>query len=334
MPFFTKIRGNDVGLLLLLLCLISAVFAYKKRSPMTIAIAIALGATSWECRSGFDSYLDLLLTGLLAGGVCYAGLKIFLALRASQPMPNADEMNLILGVVLDTKNSSQVFSDVTLGRNLFGHLDVETTHEVVISHDTWLYDLNRNIEVNYSGGGTIKARPGHILGTMSWRGKSFLDINFTTNSQGTIARPNTTLVGSLIMGAALVVFGWAMFPLFALMAPLTWIKVVKWRGGGVFLDYVLPGSKLIEAVAVYLGGLVYVAFIAAFANANGHNYSVGTVIGCAFVFYVLLHQWVMHSLQSKYDALIAHGSQGLHARYDAYKVQQARALAEQTTPVA
>lgn len=325
--------------ILLLFCVIAALFAYKKRTPTSIAIVIGLAAATWQCSRWYDSYMDILWTGLLVGGVCYVGLRVFMRNRfaptpnASQPTQVADEMKLILGRVLDTKSSSQVFSDTHLGRDVFGNLDSYTTHEVVTSHNTWLYDLNRNIETNYSGAGSLKARPGHIIGTMSWKGTSFLTINYSTNTQAMATAPNTSLLGALIMGGAFVLLGWAMFPVFALLAPLTWMKVLKWRGGGLFTDYELPGTRRYDAIAVYLGGLVYIAFVAAVINGATHNSDIGTLFVCAFVFYVLLFQWVMRALKSKFDVLIAQGKQELNARYEQFNKQQASSQATQATPV-
>lgn len=331
-----------MNFLILIACAFVAYKSYKAKSPLGFAGAGALLglAYAYEGWMGFFQNIFiavayrsplLIVPAAIAFGGSYAYFKGKGQLRPSgrkfslkRPDDLTTDMKLMVGRILDTKNSHVVLSDTHVHQNAMGHLDSYTTHDVRVSHNTWLYDINQDKDVNYSGSGTLQARAGHILGTMSWKRQSFLDINFSTDSSYSVSKTPTSLLVSLIWGGLLIIFGPIIFPLFMLLSPIVWAGWLKWNGeGGLFSKHLLPSTYRLEAILVYGGGLAYVIAAIAMSMPPRSSESVLTVLACLFGVFTYLHQYVVKNLAKEHDELLAKGRQELQRLYTAGLARQA-----------
>jgi hypothetical protein len=314
--------------------------AFKARSPLGLAGAGLLLGLVINYEGEGSLFENLLMavawhlpTLVICAAVAYAGAHLYfrskgqlrptrLSFKRSDDLTS--DMKLVVGRVLDTRNSQVVLSNTHVHQNAMGHLDSYTTHDVQVSHNTWLYDINHDVDVNYSGSGSLQARAGHILGTMSWKGQSFLDINFSTDRVFSVSKTPTALMGSLIWGGLLIVFGPLLFPLFMLLSPMTWLGWFQWNGkGGAYSKHLLPNTHRIEAILTYGGGLAYLiaAFFMALPPHSGEKVITG--FACLFAVFTFLHQHVVKSLAKEHDALLAKGREELTKLYNEGMARQA-----------
>lgn len=341
-----------MSFIIFILCAVAAYQAYKRRSPLGFAGTGALLVLAWNYEP-YGSLVENLLNAMLGytltlavaaavmGGGSYLYFKSKGQLRPKSGLFGRDDMSdmyLLVGRVLDTKTSSTVFSDTRITQNAFGQLDSHTSHDVVVTHSTWVHDLNNDVDVNYSGSGTLMARPGHILGTMSYKDRSFLDINFTTNKTFLVSPSTTNIVVSVAWAIALVLMGWAMFPLIALVSPLAWSGKIKMAGnGGTWTKAVVPGSHRIEAVLTYGGGIAYLLTLYAFSalwQNNGTATGYMTAIGVLFAVLVALHQYVVRKVEPLHLALLDKGKAELNRLYKEAEVKHAARAAAAQAPIA
>lgn len=331
-----------MNFLILIACAFVAYKSYKAKSPLGFAGAGALLglAYAYEGWMGFFQNIFiavayrsplLIVPAAIAFGGSYVYFKGKGQLRPSgrkfslkRPDDLTTDMRLMVGRILDTKNSHVVLSDTHVHQNAMGHLDSYTTHDVRVSHNTWLYDINRDKEVNYAGSGKLHARAGHIFGVMSWKGQSFLDTNFSTGISSKLPATPVSLLVSLVWGAALTVFGPLLFPLFMLMSPLVWLGWIGWAGnGGAFTKNVLPSTHRLEALLTYGGGLAYGIAFLYMASTRFNGDAVSTALICIFVLLVCVHQYVVKNLNKEYDELISKGEEELQRLYTAGMAHQA-----------
>lgn len=331
-----------MSFLIFIACAFVAFKAYQRKSPLGFAGAGALLGLAFVYE-GYMGFFEGILMALMyrspvliiTAAVAFAGAYFYFKSKG-QLQPSARkfslkrpddltaDMRLVVGRVLDTKSSHVVLSDTHVHQNAMGHLDSYTTHDVRVSHNTWLYDINQDKDVNYSGSGTLQARAGHILGTMSWKRQSFLDINFSTDSSYSVSKTPTSLLVSLIWGGLLIIFGPIIFPLFMLLSPIVWAGWLKWNGeGGLFSKHLLPSTYRLEAILVYGGGLAYAIAAMAMSMPPRSSESVLTVLACLFGVFTYLHQYVVKNLAKEHDELLAKGRQELHRLYTAGMAHQA-----------
>lgn len=245
------------------------------------------------------------------------------------PTKMLNGMGLLVGRVLDSQSKSTVFTDVSIDRNVFGGLEANTSHEVQISHSTWLHDLNNDIDVHYAGSGELQVRSGHILGTMSWRGRSLIDINYSTGKVFAVPADSTNPIASAVQAGLMVLFGWAVFPLGLLLSPFVWMGWITWRGnGGFIMNALVPGSHRIEAIFIYGGAVAYAAFLLALKHNHDPNQLIPIWI-CLYVVLFIMHQLVARAIKVRHVALIAKGKEELNRLYEAAGAKhKARAAAK------
>lgn len=339
-----------MNLLFLLLSAAAAYRGYKKKSALWFAgvgflVALAL---SWRGadRVGYNlslivgPHLMPLLMFAIAG---FVGFKIYLRVKGIKHTPGAAKkasasreqkpMKLLVGQVIDTKISKTVFSNVHVKRDSFGNVGSHTTHDVRTSHSTWLHDLNSDIEVNYSGTGSLEARSGHIVGTMSWNGTSFLDINYSTQKIFRKPLVSTNPIGSLLTGFCMTLLGWIGFPVFALVAPFMWR-----RGREVLSNFSVPGLRKMEAIYIYGGSAAYAFFtLVTFVLLEGGIKNLG-VVGCVLLVLLAVNcflcQYVAVATRDRQKAFMAEGEAKLDELYAAGMAKQAALEAARTTPAA
>lgn len=341
-----------MSFIIFILCAVAAFQAYKRRSPLGFAGTGALLLFAWNYEP-YGSLLENLLNTVLGdtlrlavvaavlGGGAYLYFKSKGQLKPSSSLFGRDDMSdmyLLVGRVLDTKTSSTVFSDTRVTQNAFGQLDSQTSHEVVVTHSTWLHDLNNDVDVNYSGSGSLMARPGHILGTMSYKDRSFLDINFSTNKTFQVPPSTTNVIVSVVFAIAMILLGWVVFPFLALLSPLAWSGKVKMAGnGGTWTKAVVPGSHRIEAVLTYGGGIAYLLTFYAFSvlwQNNGTATGYMTAIGVLFAVLVALHQYVVRKVEPLHLALLDKGKAELNRLYKEAEVKHAARAPAAPAPIA
>lgn len=337
-----------MSILIFLLCAAGAYQAFKRRSPLGfagVAVLFMIGAKYESALGLVDSFFYIVLPSFLQIAVAAAiaagaAHLIFKGNGKGKGKGNSNlfgsddpsDMYLLVGRVLDTKTSSTVFSDTRVTQNAFGQLDTQTSHELVVTHNTWLHDLNNDIDVNYSGSGSLQARPGHILGTMSYKGRSMLDINFSTNQSFSVQPATTHILVSIIVAIASVLLGWVMFPMSALLSPLVWWGKFKMHGGGgFFAKAIVPGSHRIEAVFTYGGGIAYLltffAFIL-FAMNRAPVSAYFTAVAVLFMTLVGLHQYVVRKIEPLHLALINKGRAELNRLYKEAEMKHAARASE------
>lgn len=337
-----------MGFIILLLTAAAGYAAFKRKSAPAFAGVGALAAFWLSYESGVDLIYNIeIITSyrwpwlLIGAAIGYVGCSVWLRGKSGRTVfgdsANAlDDMQLLVGRVLDTRTNHTVFSNTHIQQNAFGNLESHTSHDVQVSHNTWLYDINRDTDVTYSGNGNLQARPGHIFGTMSWKGRSFLDINYSTNKKFVDTGTKYHPVASLVWGAILVVFGWAMFPLFALMSPLVWAGWINWNGnGGIYTKNVVPGSHKIEALLTYGGGLIYLAaFALMMTQRRSDDILTALIVGYAAL--TALHYFVVKKIAQSQEALIKRGEAELDKLHASGMARQNARAAEaaQAAPAA
>ncbi|MCK1789000.1 hypothetical protein [Pseudomonas violetae] len=342
-----------MSFIIFILCAVAAYQAYKRRSPLGFAGTGALLVLAWNYEP-YGSLVENLLNAVLGytltlavaaavmGGGSYLYFKSKGQLRPKSGLFGRDDMSdmyLLVGRVLDTQTSSAVFSDTRLTRNAFGQLDTQTSHEVVVTHNTWVHDLTNDVDVNYSGSGTLKARPGHIVGTMSYKGRSFLDINFSTNNTYLVTPLTKSIILSAVIAIGLILLGWVVFPVFALVSPLVWSGHLKMAGNaGIWTKAVVPGSHRVEALMTYGGGIIYLLLMPiAFSvlwKMNATPPAYVTTIGVLFAVLVGLHQYVVRKVEPLHLALLDKGKAELNRLYKEAEVKHAARAAAAQAPIA
>ncbi|MGE8405549.1 MAG: hypothetical protein ACN6QH_00725 [Pseudomonas sp.] len=333
-----------------LLSIAAGYAAFKRKSPLGFAGAGALLAFWYEFLAA-DSLIEnfgyILIYRWLSLALCaaigYVGLTLYLKKKGQLPQRKRSifgesddvmaDMQLLVGRVLDTRSNRTVFSDTHVTQNAFGNLDTYTTHDVQISHNTWLHDINNDVDVTYSGNGDLQARPGHIFGTMSWKGRSFLDVNYSTNKKFTLQGGKAHPLASLVWGVLLVVFGWVMFPLGAVMSPLVWAGWIGWNGGGgMWSKHIVPGSHKSEALLTYGGCLIYLLGVMYVASHRGAGDSFVTALGVGCVALSALHYYVTSKIAQSQHELLVRGEAELDRLYTAGMARQ-KARAEAAAAV-
>lgn len=310
--------------------LVAAIVAFKRKSDIGFAFVGVVFMFWLGYQQGNDIWgtvelvfrFNLLYVALSAAAAFLLGrVAIHLAEKAKSGRETGGDgvlrgMSLMVGRILQTNSNTMVFTDVNLTRNAFGGLQANTTHDVQVTHNTWLHDLNTNREVNYTGSGQLKARVGHILGTMSWRGDSIIDHNFSTGRTYAAQATSTNIFLSAIFSLAMTAFGWALFPVFALASPLVWAGFMRWRGGALYLDRAIPGVNRLEAIFTYGGGAIYlVSWLYLFNYHRGYFNDFVAVGSIVFVALIVLHQYVVRAAKTRHDALVAAGNAELARLY-------------------
>lgn len=214
-----------------------------------------------------------------------------------------------VGRILETKSDKTVLTDVHISTDASGLYTSSTTQDIRVSHNTWMLDLVTNREYNYAGNGELKARAGHVLGTMTWHGRSLMDVNFTTGNTHTIDPPSTNPIISFVFALMMLSFGWALFPLMALMSPLAWLSS-NGRFGALYLKNPLPDIQHLEAILTFVGGAIYLdSFYYLFNYLQPVSLDVFSLTaGLVFIVIFALHQYVMRACKSKHSDIMDVGS--------------------------
>ena len=267
------------------------------------------------------SYFEYILDGrvdLFEFSVCAGALTGFLvAGRFFSKDTDLSQMWLVVGRVLDTKTSRDVYSNTHVTRDAAGKLNSYTTHDVVVSHSTWLHDLNKDVDVNYSGSGSIQARPGHILGTMSYKGFSCMDINYSTGNVFSIKKVSNNFFGSLLQATVFFVFGFIALPVFLLL--LVFRPGLALFGG-------VPGAFKTNLTFMLLAAAIYLVMVFLFLSVTQGNLdpsSFGICLGVAFFCYVALFQKWMAILHKRDVVILEAGKKALDQLYEAAMVKEA-----------
>lgn len=319
---------KKLSFFILLLCAGAAYKGWAKKSTFWFACAGALLGLSWvyppyagvwgpfyAVRYGF---LPILILAAVGFGVSkfYFKAKGIAHDNASQP-----NMTVVVGRVLDTNTSQTVYSNVHVGHDVMGNLSSYTTHNTQLNHNTWLRDLNNDVDVNYSGSGSIQARPGHVLGTMSYDGTSYMDVNYSTGGVFTLPKTVINPFASVVMAVVMVIFGWAFFPVAAVACPLVWYIASKsptFTARGMWFSTKGPGSVIAETILTYGGGILYgvCAFgvLQALEDENGTTaiVSLCTLIAGLFI----LHQYAARLKFKREVALYRAGRTELDKLYE------------------
>lgn len=310
--------------------LVAAILAYKRKSDIGFAFVGVIFMFWLGHQQGNDLWgtvelvfrFNLLYVALSAAAAFLLGrVAIHLGEKAKSEKKSERDgvlkgMSLVVGRILQTNSNTTVLTDVNLTRNVFGGLQADTTHDVQVTHNTWLRDLNTNREVNYTGSGQLRARVGHIFGTMSWRGDSLIDHNFSTGRTYSAQATSTNIILSVIFSLVMIIFGWALFPIFALASPLVWAGLMRWKGGAIYLDRAIPGVNRLESIFTYGGGVIYLAvwlYLFNYQRGSVDDFiAAGSIV---FVALVALHQYVVRTAKTRHDALITAGNAELARLY-------------------
>lgn len=327
-----------MSFLILLLSAAAAYKGYKAKSALWFAVVGFLLAMSWMWQpyggllfNLINALTNNILITLISTGAGFGSFKFYLKAKGLEPAkkPSAPvEMQLLVGQVIDTKSSQTVFSDVHVSKDSFGNLGSYTTHDVHTSHSTWLRDLNNDVDVNYTGTGTLEARPGHIVGTMSWGGQTFLDINYSTKKVFRKPFTSTNPIGSAMWALAMTALGWILFPVFALLSPLVWSGKLKWNGGGgLWSNPLAPGAHKTEAIFTFGGGAAYfligLAMFTLMVGGAKNMETVGWLLLLMLGVNFALMQYVVKTKKAQEQALLAQGEAKLDERYAAGMARQA-----------
>lgn len=293
-----------------------------------------MAAWNFELTNSFNRDISLIVDNLFEYIVAFAlgGAAYFLLNKnAHAKLIKGSEhaMYLLVGRVLRSDTNNTVFSETRLTQDVFGGVGASTSHDIVVTHNTWLYDLNNDIEVNYSGSGSLPARPGHILGTMAYRGRSLLDVNFTTNKSFSVPPASTSIVTSIVMAGAFTLLGWALFPLFMIVLPLTWLGLFNAKA--LFTTAKVPGTDRIEAIFTYAFGVAYgLFFVLAFTLEQPL-----LLLGIYVAALIWAHRFMARKLAALHTDFIEHGHSELNRLYkEAEAKHKARSSAANADEIA
>lgn len=326
-----------MNFIILMLAAYTAYYAYKSSSPVHFAGATALLAAGFTYNSDMgvggliwllvEHWGRLLVFAALGYGVAYWALgKQGKLVARTDAVVDFTEMSVMVGRVLDTENKSTVFSNTSIGKDVLGNLEAKTTHDVRMSHSTWMHDLTAEKDVHYSGSGELQARPGHILGTMSWSGRSLLDINFTTDNVFSVTAGKVHPAASAVMGFIHVLLGALIFPV-GLLFPILNPKSEK----GFFVKNVAPGTKKMELMHTLLGCVVFLIALGMSGDAIAHqNFGALCVIWAAvYVILTVTYHRLATAVKARYLELLDKGEYELRALYSQAEAKYtARAAAQ------
>lgn len=325
-----------MGLAFILLSVVLAVIGYKRKVAYWWGGAGAMLWFAW-CIGSDDVYfsfwnvLSVMSYGALYGNGLYLlacmltgfiGFKVYLKLTGQGVRTEStanSSMWLVVGRVVDTQTTETVLSRTHVSRDAFGNIGSHTSHDVYLNHNTWLHDLNSGTEVNYSGSGRLAARPGHVIGTMSWGGMSFLDINYSTKRIFKLPCTSTNPFFALLMALGSLAFGFVLFPVMMAMVPLSWKGVVTMKGGGGALSQPMaPGAREIEWQWLLASSAVYlVGALSIFSALQARSWGIAVgLLGVVFVCLYGLMQYALCRKKKQELALMAEGERLLDELYE------------------
>ncbi|MCQ4282138.1 hypothetical protein NA633_03360 [Pseudomonas stutzeri] len=327
------IEDTKLGLYLYALIALTIFLAIKYRFWFAFASLgpLLLAAWNFELTNHLSRDISLIVDNLMDYIVAFALGGAAYSLLAKLIKGSEHAMYLLVGRVLGSDTHNTVFSETRLTQDVFGGVGASTSHDIVVTHNTWLYDLNNDIEVNYSGSGSLPARPGHILGTMAYRGRSLLDVNFTTNKSFSIPPASTSIVMSIVMAFAITLLGWVLFPIFMLAVTLSWLGLFDAKP--FFTTAKVPGTDRIEAIFVYAFGVTYgLLFVAFFSLHIEHPLAL---LGMYVAAFILAHNLLVRKLVALHTDFIEHGHAELNRLFkEAEAKHTARASAAKAREVA
>lgn len=197
-------------------------------------------------------------------------------LGGSQQLDNSDGVGsatFMIGKILSANDTSYTTTSVGISKNVFGNDQATAYNTLHSSHRTWLYDHQRQQEVEYRSSGESPGRPGHNIGVAMIEGQVKLEVNFDTHMEYTYKSVTEHVgVAGVILSVGMLFLGWALLPLsllklvFSLLAK----KPVCFYTNSACTGF--PGSEapqikslLIQTVMV---GAIYLLLLAAILTKN------------------------------------------------------------------
>ncbi|MNE44502.1 hypothetical protein D3C80_1387330 [compost metagenome] len=112
-------------------------------------------------------------------------------------------------------------------------------------------------EAKIGGDGHLEARSGHVVGFARYKGRTMMDINYTTEKVFAMKGPNVAINAAIIILGGLLL-GWVLYPVMLLCTLLAsrWPNTWSPKGGGAITPG-FAGSALHDKLYIVGGFLCY-----------------------------------------------------------------------------
>lgn len=232
-----------------------------------------------------------------------------------------ESVSFTVGEIISNSNDTLVTTSVSVGRDAFGEAKATTSNQFHSSHTTWIKDLVTGKEARIGGDGHLEARSGHVVGFARHKGRTMMDVNYTSENVFSMKAPNVAIQGAaLIVGGLLL--GWVLYPVLMLMLVLQsrWPNTWQPKGGGT-ITAGFAGSAGYDKMYVFGGGLCYgLAFLVIVAGMG----SASSLIFAGLLFVagvVALPIYCLVKLRARHAQLMSYCKQQLDRIYNRVKAQ-------------
>jgi hypothetical protein len=255
----------------------------------------------------------------LIGGGKFADFN----LGGSQQRDSSDGVGsetFLIGKILSANDTSYTTTSVGISKDVFGNDKATAYNTLHSSHRTWVYDHERQQEVEYRSSGESPGRPGHNIGVAMVEGQGKLEVNFDTHVEYTYksVSEHAVLAGG-ILSVGMLFLGWVMIP-------VSWLKLVFSRLAKKPLCFYtstactgFPGSEapqikslLIQTVLV---GAIYLLLLASLTK---HSTDLAFVAVAVFVGLIWCNIHFMKATITAYQQFISKCRDELFLRYKAH----------------
>jgi hypothetical protein len=134
----------------------------------------------------------------------------------SQQRDNSDGVGsatFLIGKILSANDTSYTTTSVGISKDVFGNDKATAYNTLHSSHRTWIYDYQREKEVEYRSSGESPGRPGHSIGVAMIEGQGKLEVNFDTNIEYTYKSISEHIgVAAGLLSVGMLFLGWVMIP--------------------------------------------------------------------------------------------------------------------------
>lgn len=249
-------------ILMYLLFFGAAFLAYKRHSPVLIACAAALFTAAFAYEPWDDSW-SWLWSALIVGIGVMALRGVVNGILTELKTDNKEAVAFTIGQIISNSNDTLVTTSVSVGRDAFGDAKATTSHQYHSSHTTWIKDLSTGKEAKIGGDGHLEARSGHVVGFARYKGRTMMDVNYTTENAFSMKGPHVVAQAAVVIVGGLLL-GWVLYPVYLLFTVLQsrWPNTWRPKNGGM-ITAGFAGSAGYDKLYTLGGCLCYgLAFLA------------------------------------------------------------------------
>jgi hypothetical protein len=294
----------------------AAFLAHKRNSTFFTACAAGLLTAAFFYD---DWYYGWVWYGIVVGLIVGLGKGVVHGVIAEVKADTKEAVSFTVGEVISNNNDTFVTTSVSVGRDVFGEAKATTSNQYHSSHTTWIKDLTTGKEVKIGGDGHLEARSGHVVGFARYKGRTMVDVNYTTDFIYSMKAPNVALQAVLLIIAGLLL-GWVLYPVLVLCLSLQsrWPNTFQPKGGGT-ITAGFAGSAAYDKIYVFGGSLCYGLAVLIPMAGRGSMTSF-TIAGLLlFVGIVVLPIYCLVKLRARHAELMIYCKQQLDRIYNEAK---------------